>query len=57
MNRAITALCQGAVLSGLLGLSTSGALADDWYLSRYGADDTLGAANNLSADGVTKAAR
>ncbi len=57
MNGAITALCRGAILSGLLGLNPSGVLADDWYPSRYGADDTLGAANNLSAAGVTNAAR
>ena len=31
--------------------------ADDWYPSRYGADDTLGAINNLSPDKVIQAAR
>jgi kynurenine formamidase len=29
----------------------------DWYPSRYGAEDTLGAINNLSAEGVRKAAK
>ena len=28
----------------------------DWYPSRYGATDTIGAANNLSEAGVLKAA-
>ena len=31
--------------------------AEDWYPSRYGADDTLGAINNLSPDKVVEAAR
>ena len=31
--------------------------AADWYPSRYGADDTLGAINNLSPDIVRKAAK
>ncbi|MCY3883836.1 MAG: cyclase family protein [Gammaproteobacteria bacterium] len=30
---------------------------EDWYPSKYGADDTLGAINNLSAEGVVKAAQ
>ena len=30
---------------------------DDWYPSRYGADDTLGALNLLSPDKVLRAAR
>ena len=30
---------------------------DSWYPSRYGADDTLGAINNLSAEKVLQAAR
>ncbi len=29
--------------------------ADEWFPSKYGADDTLGAINNLSAEGVLKA--
>lgn len=29
----------------------------DWYPSRYGADDTLGAINNLSPEGVIEAAK
>ena len=31
--------------------------ANDWYPSRYGAEDTLGAINNLSAEKVVQAAR
>lgn len=31
--------------------------ADDWYPSKYGAEDTLGAINNLTADKVLQAAR
>lgn len=37
---------------------TASALAQDsWYPSRYGADDRIGAANNLSADGTKRAAK
>ncbi|MAG00389.1 MAG: polyketide cyclase [Acidiferrobacteraceae bacterium] len=47
-------LCGGlavfALVSGL-------AQADDWYPSRYGAEDTLGAINNLSHEKVVQAAR
>jgi kynurenine formamidase len=31
--------------------------ADDWYPSKYGAADTIGAMNNLSAEGTVKAAK
>ncbi len=44
----------------LLCLSTclpTTAAAEDWYPSRYGADDTLGAINNLSPEKVAAAAR
>ena len=34
-----------------------GANADEWYPSKYGAEDTLGAINNLSPDKVVEAAR
>ncbi|MEK9822095.1 MAG: cyclase family protein, partial [Gammaproteobacteria bacterium] len=37
-------------------LATS-AWADNWYPSKYGADDTLGAINNLSPELVVKAAK
>jgi kynurenine formamidase len=37
--------------------STAFAAEADWYPSRYGADDTLGAINNLSAEKVVEAAR
>lgn len=40
-------------------VASSAALAEDapWYPSKYGASDTIGALNNLSAEGVVKAAR
>jgi len=46
------------IIAGLM-LTFSGALAaaEDWYPSRYGADDTLGAINNLSAEKVLQAVR
>ena len=37
--------------------ATLGAGAEEWYPSKYGADDTLGAINNLSAEKVVQAAR
>ena len=43
-----------AVAAILLAAST---WAADWYPSKYGADDTLGAINNLSPDLVVKAAK
>ncbi len=36
---------------------TAVAADDDWYPSRYGAEDTLGAINELSREGVVSAAR
>jgi len=45
----------GTLLAALL-LATP-ALADDWYPSRHGADDTLGAINFLSPEIVVEAAR
>lgn len=50
-------------ISTMVGLCLSGALAsysfagEAWYPSRYGADDTLGALNNLSPEKVIQAAR
>jgi hypothetical protein len=35
----------------------SNATADDWYPSRYGTEDTLGAINNLSPKKVLQAAK
>ncbi len=35
----------------------SSSAAEDWYPSRYGADDTLGAINNLSPEKVVQAAQ
>lgn len=45
-----------APLAALCLLSQT-ALAEDWYPSRYGADDTLGAVNQLSATGVLDAVK
>jgi len=43
-----------AVVAGLMsGLAQAG---ENWYPSRYGAEDTIGAANNLSPEKVRKAA-
>jgi len=47
-------LITGAMAGFLL---TAAAYADDWYPSKYGAEDTLGAINNLSPELVVKAAR
>jgi kynurenine formamidase len=49
-RRLCTALCL------LLALVATTAHAADWYPSKYGADDTIGAANNLSAESVKNAA-
>lgn len=40
----------------LLSITTVTAHGQSWYPSKYGADDTIGAANNLSPEGVIKAA-
>jgi hypothetical protein len=42
--------------SGFLALN-SAAMADDWHPSKWGADDEIGAANNLSPEGVQEAAK
>ena len=38
-----------SLILALLANFQSSALAEEWYPSRYGAQDTLGAINNLSA--------
>ncbi|MFT7653166.1 MAG: kynurenine formamidase [Limisphaerales bacterium] len=43
-----------AILAAVL-FTTTSVQAEDWYPSKYGAEDTLGAINNLSADKVLKA--
>lgn len=49
---------QKKLFAALLAISLSAvAMAQDWVPSRYGADDRIGAANNLSADIVLGAAR
>ena len=44
-------------LAALMTMSAPSVLADSWYPSRYGAEDTLGALNNMSAEKVIQAAR
>jgi kynurenine formamidase len=46
-----------STLIALVCLAASAQAAESWYPSRYGADDTIGAANNLSPEAVLKAAR
>ncbi len=41
----------------VLACTASLAWAEDWYPSKYGADDTLGAINNLTPEKVVQAAR
>ena len=45
-----------AATAALLLPAAAGLAAEDWYPSKYGADDTIGAANNLSEAGVKRAA-
>ncbi len=45
------------VLAMAAASAAPGAAAEEWYPSRYGADDTLGAINNLSPEKVLQAAR
>ena len=40
-----------------LALATASLAQESWYPSRYGADDRIGAANNLSADTTKRAAK
>jgi len=54
MNRKNVAL----ILVGMVTMSLcASVLSQDWVPSRYGADDRIGAANNLSSDIVLQAAR
>ncbi|HYD32423.1 MAG TPA: cyclase family protein [Azospirillaceae bacterium] len=56
MNRTI--LSVGAALgAGLVAIAAASAAQEPWWNSKYGEDDTLGAVNNLSPEGVRKAAR
>ncbi|QPC43704.1 cyclase family protein [Kaustia mangrovi] len=54
MQRTVCSLIAAAGLAA--GLS-SGALAEDWYPSKWGADDEIGAANALSPEKVLEAAK
>ncbi len=49
--------CRHPVLFISIFVLASSASGEDWFPSKYGADDTLGAINNLSADKVLQAAR
>ena len=47
-----------AIGAGMLAVSTAGAQdAEDWYPSKYGPDDRLGAVNNLSPEKTAAAAK
>lgn len=50
-------LFKGAVVAVLVGLPAALSAQDAWFPSKYGQQDTLGAANNLSASHVLKASR
>ncbi len=50
----LKALFRGVLLSGLM--ITAASAEDDWYPSEYGADDTIGAVNNITPEKVTAAA-
>ena len=50
-------LFKGAVVAALVGLPAALSAQDAWFPSKYGQQDTLGAANNLSASHVLKASR
>lgn len=54
MNRLVPVVIAGMLIAAGPGGPVS---AQDWVPSRYGADDRIGAANNLSADGVLAAAQ
>ena len=53
MTKTLTTLA----LAFLVTFLSSHPYAEDWYPSKYGAEDTLGAINNLSAEKVIEAAR
>ena len=46
-----------AVSAAVLACAFAAQAADDWYPSKYGAADTIGAANNLSPEGAAAAAK
>ena len=46
-----------ALITVALCLAFTQSWANDWYPSKYGADDTLGAINNLSSDKLVQAAK
>ena len=52
MQNLLTTVAAAAML-----LSGTALVADDWYPSKYGPDDTIGAANNLSPEKVLEAVK
>lgn len=46
-----------AVSAAVVGCAFAAQAADDWYPSKYGAADTIGAANNLTPEGAAAAAK
>ena len=46
-----------SALGWLFAMAMSAGAGEDWYPSKYGEGDTLGAINNLSPEGVVKAAQ
>lgn len=57
MNRDNNVLrATGLVLAGAMMLGTAASAQEDWYPSKYGADDEIGAANLLSPEKVLEAA-
>lgn len=46
-----------AALAGTMLLASAAQAQEDWHPSRYGAEDTIGAMNNLSEEGTRAAAR
>lgn len=51
------ALRGAAALAGAMMLAAAAQAQEDWYPSRYGAEDSIGAMNNLSSEGTRAAAR
>lgn len=57
MNSRLLAVAAISIIASFALSPPTARAADDWYPSRYGADDTLGAINQLSPEAVLRAAR
>ncbi len=57
MKKTYAHLAATLVASAILATGLQAAAAEKWWPSKYGADDRLGAINNLSAAGVQRAAK